>query len=367
MGFLKNKMSRDGKVQNAFAKLRMRHKKDRDANSNSKSGKNNNNNSSSNNSINSINSIPASMMPSNASDASVIAKNSKAELDAFSVPTTPTNIDTRMPSVAEWLLWGDEDDAQKKKKQQSRNTIKTTTNVPIPLPPKSPKQRATRSIANSSSAATSKAAIGSRAAAARRTSQNAKRAQLASPLLLAESASFDNSQLDSHFYSEFTDDYTVDTFGDVTLASSKEPGLFTHGLMAVGELITGAISPATTPATASATTTPKRNPRQSRSQSHRRAAPIGEEYDEADDEQTIDSSQHYSQYAKENALPLTKDEDSLVTATTASTSPSHELCDNNSLTTPSGTDGGTYRNVNIVESSQMGVELSLEMITRIEI
>jgi hypothetical protein len=44
---------------------------------------------------------------------------------------------------------------------------------------------------------------------------------------------------DSQYYTEYTDDNTKHTFGDMTLASSKEPNLITHGFMALGELLSG--------------------------------------------------------------------------------------------------------------------------------
>jgi hypothetical protein len=40
-------------------------------------------------------------------------------------------------------------------------------------------------------------------------------------------------------YTEYTDDNTKHTFGDMTLASSKEPNLIRHGFRAIGELLSG--------------------------------------------------------------------------------------------------------------------------------
>jgi len=257
----------------------------------------------------------ASTLASHSSPVNEIGRNSVAELDSVCPKSPSKNSPTKMPSVAEWLLWGDDES----------------------LPQTSQPNHTGRSNGSSQ-----------RGASASPSRSPARSPQAVTPTI-SESHSFDNSQLDSHFYSEFTDDYTVDSFGgNVTLASSKEPGLFAHGLMAVGELFAGTPVEPVTPSPER-----RRKPTRSRTMGH-------------DDD---DSTQAYSTYAKDDSV-LTGTKfaraQSETTATTASTSPSALLGESN-IVSRAPVKYHNMTSVNIIESSEMEFEMSLETLTRIEI
>ncbi|CAJ1935268.1 unnamed protein product [Cylindrotheca closterium] len=370
MGFFQNKMSRNGNVRDALAKLRTRHnaiierrKTEREA---AKADK--------------ASTLASSSSPSSSPAGSVIGRNSLAELDSVCprqsnnssvaeldsvCPKSPsktksatktaskstksksstTNNNTtnnKIPSVAEWLLWGDDESVKVPQTPQPNHTTRRVNTKPTNISANLPLQRGS-----------------SASPVASKRSPQVERMIPA----ISESHSFDNSQLDSHFYSEFTDDYTVDdSLADVTLASSKEPGLFAHGLMAVGELFTGA------PSTPAATPSPQRRRKSSRSPRR---------IDEGDDESDVDeeSTQAYSTYAKDDSCltgKYARDDQSATTATTASSSPSAGF----DAVPPTSRWNGrrnapvkyhNMTNVNIIESFGMEVEMSLETVTRIEI
>jgi len=310
MGFFqKNKMSRNNGVKDTLSRLRMRHnaiierkKKDRVALTAKKVTQ-------------PVAANKASTLADPSTPTNDVSRNSVMELDSV-CHKSPSKNNLQMASVAEWLLWGDED---------SISEPPARLNVTRRAQSESPARSITPSTPDRST---------------RRESRD-----LSSTPTISESHSFDHSQLDSHFYSEYTDDYTLDSMADVTLASSKEPGLFTHGLMAVGELFTR------TPATPSPDR--RRRPAPSRSEYQPRKSLL------TDEESDEDESAVYSTYTKD-------DED---TVTTASSSPSNGENNHNWMgrrsTTPVKYHNMT--NVNIIDSSEMEVEMSLETVTRIEI
>jgi len=336
MVFLKNRMNRNGKVQNAITRLKMRHnaiierrRKDREAAVEKKT-------------VNEITptTTPVKQIPPSR-DLSPSDITSRLELD-YVVPKSPTK---KMPSVAEWLLWGDDEEVPQTPQIRPNTTIRSTKKYP---------SQNMRSVSQSSRQKPSRVSVSP--------SANTPRSQVESSLL---SASFDDSQLNSHYYSEFTDDCTIDTFADMTLASSKEPGLLTHGIMAVGELFTGGQAHTPSPVK-------RRRPR-SKSQSHHRTVSFHEEEGSVDDETSVGESLTACE------LPVTK-ERSADTATTASSAPFDEGRGEPNIVSPLATPRISmsirrkanikyYKrsNVNIIESDPLAVELSLEMFTRMEI
>jgi len=283
MAFFQNKMSRNGKVRNAIAKLvRMRHnaiierrKKNREVAAAKKAEAAN---------MNKASNLAAPFSLT----VNEIGRNSVAELDCV-CPSPSKN--TVMPSVAEWSLRGDDESVP----QISQPNTIIQSNFPM---------------GRASTAAPSRAPV---------------RFPAADTPTISESHSFDISQLDSHFYSEFMDDCTVDSIADVTVASSKDPGLFTHGLIAMGELFAGAIVPVTP--------SPKqRSPPSRRPRSYYQRRSIHQEGSDTDES------------TKANSTSAMDDE-----------SPSASLGES------------CLSNVNIIESSPLEVEMSLGMVTRFEI
>lgn len=398
MGFFQNKMSRNGNVRDALTRLREKHnaiidrrRKDRENAAAAKKAEADNTTATAfkasalarssgpaskfgRNSVAELDSTLKSAA-SSSPPSSTIGRNSVAELDSV-CPKSPTKNSTSMPSVAEWLLWGDDESlAQHKGNKTAKTTTKARTKAATPPPPQPKPTRRSRSAAipkQEAPVAASPSRSPFRAAASPKLQQQQQQAAAVNTPTISESHSFDNSQLDSHFYSEFTgdDEYTVDytvddSLADVTLASSKEPGLFAHGLMAVGELFIGSSTQAPAPVTPSPER--RRRPRRVRRITDR-------EYD-SDDE----STQAYSTYAKDDAVlagtkfPLDRGQ-SATTATTASSSPSALLDETNEplphlwhtrRTVP--VKNHTLTNVNVIESSEMEFEVSLETVTRIEI
>ena len=148
MSFFQNQMSRNGGVRDALAKLKTRHnaiierrKKERE-------------NAMAGNKVEPATVNNASTLAGPASPVNEIGRNSVAELDSVCTKS-PSKNPTKMASVAEWLLWGEEE-SPRSARASSRS------------PPRTPQQA------------------------------------LATPRPISESHSFDNSQFSSHFYSEFS-------------------------------------------------------------------------------------------------------------------------------------------------------------------